>query len=68
MTRGGKRKGAGRPRLVEREKTTMPIPVRVTPGAWIRIKKAAATVGETPAQFVRNRLSEAVASVERELR
>jgi len=56
VTRGGVRKGAGRPR-VKGEKRTVPLPVRVTPSELAKIKMAAATINRPLGQYVRDGLA-----------
>ncbi|GAC1455462.1 MAG: hypothetical protein PVSMB1_04940 [Gemmatimonadaceae bacterium] len=56
MTRGGVRKGAGRPKK-QGEKITVPLGVRVTPSELATIKKAAAYVDKHLSWYVRTSLS-----------
>lgn len=52
MTRGGKRKGAGRPKDDTRAKWTAPLAVRVPPEQLARFKKSARSIGWSFTDFV----------------
>ena len=62
MTRGGPRKGAGRPRK-RGEKMTFPIPVRVTLTELVTIKQAAGVMDLSIGDFVRGCLERECARV-----